>query len=101
MVSNRKSARVKISTKAPPPKSLEVEPGNEASQDDVSLNNILDLIVGLAQYVYTYHCCLSCAVGDIYTCTYWNFTSVCYFMTVYLLVPVSRCTVMCTCVVQE
>ena len=34
-VSNRKSARVKISTEAPPPKSLEVEPGNEASQDDV------------------------------------------------------------------
>ena len=35
--SNCKSARprVKISTKAPPPKSLEVEPGNEASQDDV------------------------------------------------------------------
>ena len=31
-VSNRKSARVKISTQAPPPKSLEVEP---ASQDDV------------------------------------------------------------------
>ena len=34
-VSNCKSARVKISTEAPPPKSLEVEPGNEASQDDV------------------------------------------------------------------
>ena len=33
-VSNHKSARVKI-TEAPPPKSLEVEPGNEASQDDV------------------------------------------------------------------
>ena len=32
-VSNRKSAR--YSTEAPPPKSLEVEPGNEASQDDV------------------------------------------------------------------
>ena len=28
------------STEAPPPKSLEVEPGNEASQDDVSLNDI-------------------------------------------------------------
>ena len=36
-VSNRKSARVKISTEAPPPKSLEVEPGNEASQDDVRI----------------------------------------------------------------
>ena len=36
-VSNRKSARVKINTEAPPPKSLEVEPGNETSQDDVSL----------------------------------------------------------------
>ena len=34
-VSNRKSARVKISTEAPPPKSLEVEPGNEASPNDV------------------------------------------------------------------
>ena len=33
-VSNRKTARVKISTEAPPPKSLEVEPGNEASQDE-------------------------------------------------------------------
>ena len=32
-VSNRKSAR--YSTEAPPPKPLEVEPGNEASQDDV------------------------------------------------------------------
>ena len=32
-VSNRKSAR--YSTEAPPPKSLEVEPGSEASQDDV------------------------------------------------------------------
>ena len=31
-VSNRKTA---ISTEAPPPKSLEVEPGNEASQDDI------------------------------------------------------------------
>ena len=30
-VSNRKSARVKISAEAPPPKSLEVEPGNEAN----------------------------------------------------------------------
>ena len=29
-VSNRKTARIKISTEAPPPKSLEVEPGNEA-----------------------------------------------------------------------
>ena len=29
-------------TEAPPPKSLELEPGNEASQDDVSLNDILD-----------------------------------------------------------
>ena len=38
-VSNRKSAR--YSAEAPPPKSLEVEPGNEASQDDVySLNAI-------------------------------------------------------------
>ena len=36
-VSNRKTARVKISTEAPPPKSLEVEPGNEASQDDIIL----------------------------------------------------------------
>ena len=27
-VSNHKSARVKISTEAPPPKSLEVDPGN-------------------------------------------------------------------------
>ena len=43
-VSNRKSARVKISTEAPPPKSLEVEPGNDASQDDVSLNDIDDVI---------------------------------------------------------
>ena len=32
---NRKSARVKISTEAPPPKSLQVEPGKEASEDDV------------------------------------------------------------------
>ena len=39
-VSNRKSGRVKISTEVPPPKSLEVMPGNEASQDDVSLNDI-------------------------------------------------------------
>ena len=44
-VSNRKSARVKISTEAPPLKSLEVEPGNEASQDDVSLNDILDDVI--------------------------------------------------------
>ena len=41
-VSNRKSASVTISTEAPPPISLEVEPGNEASQDDISLNDILD-----------------------------------------------------------
>ena len=34
-VSNHKSARATISTEAPPPKSLEVEPGNEASQNDV------------------------------------------------------------------
>ena len=38
-MSNRKSARVKISTEAPPPKSLEVEPGNEASQDDVQYSD--------------------------------------------------------------
>ena len=38
-VSNHKSARVMISTEAPPPKFLEVEPGNEASQDN---NDILD-----------------------------------------------------------
>ena len=37
----------------------------------------------------------------VHTVTCWNFTSVCYFRTVYLLVPVSRCTVICTCVVQE
>ena len=36
--SNRKTARVKISTEAPPPKYLEVEPGNEASQDDIIIN---------------------------------------------------------------
>ena len=29
------TAKVPGSTEAPPPKSLEVEPGNEASQDDV------------------------------------------------------------------
>ena len=50
-VSNRKSARVKISTEAPPPKSLEVEPGNEASQDDVSLNNILDDVIAHHQWM--------------------------------------------------
>ena len=44
-MSNRKRARVKISTEAPPSKSLEVEPGNEASQDDVSLNDILADII--------------------------------------------------------
>ena len=44
-ISNRKSARVKY-TEAPPPKSLEVEPG---SQDDVYNNNeILDVVI-------TYH----------------------------------------------
>ena len=51
VVSNRKSARVKISTQAPPPKSLEVEPGNEASQDDVSLSNILDDVLAHHQWM--------------------------------------------------
>ena len=50
-VSNRKSARVKISTEAPPPKSLEVEPGNKASQHDVSLNNILDDVIAHHQWM--------------------------------------------------
>ena len=40
-VSNRKTARVKISTEAPPPKSLEVEPGNEASQDDIIIVSMI------------------------------------------------------------
>ena len=50
-VSNCKSARVKISTEAPPPKSLEVEPGNEASQNDVSLNYILDDVIAHHQWM--------------------------------------------------
>ena len=50
-VSNHKSARVTISTEAPPPKSLEVEPGNEASQDDVSLNDILDDVIAHHQWM--------------------------------------------------
>ena len=47
-VSNHKSARV---TEAPPPKSLEVEPGNEASEDDVSLNDILDDVIAHHQWM--------------------------------------------------
>ena len=50
-VSNRKSARVTISTEAPPPKSLEVEPGNGASQDEVSLNDILDDVIAHHQWM--------------------------------------------------
>ena len=42
-VSNRKSARVKISTEAPPPKSLEVEPGK--TRLVTMLNNILDDVI--------------------------------------------------------
>ena len=41
-VRRRGIARVKISTEAPPPKSLEVEPGNEMTY---SLNDILDVVI--------------------------------------------------------
>ena len=46
-----KSARVNISTEAPTPKSLEVEHGNETSQDDVSLNDILDDVITHYQWM--------------------------------------------------
>ena len=50
-VSNHKSVRVMISTEAPPPKSLEVEPGNKASHDDVSLNDIMDDVIAYHQWM--------------------------------------------------
>ena len=40
---------------APPPKSLEVEPGNEASQDDISLN---DNIILQLDDVIAHHQCM-------------------------------------------
>ena len=49
-VSNRKTARVKISTGAPPPKPLEVEPGNEASQDELIID-ILDDVIAHHQWM--------------------------------------------------
>ena len=48
---NHKSARVTIGTEAPLPKYLEVKPGNEASQDDVSLNDILDDVIAHHQWM--------------------------------------------------
>ena len=47
-ISNHKSARVTISTEVPPPKSLEVEPGNEASHD---VNDILDDVIAYHQWI--------------------------------------------------
>ena len=44
----RGSARVKISTEAPPPKSLEEEPGNEMTY---SLNDILDDVIAHHQWM--------------------------------------------------
>ena len=47
-VRRRGSARVKISTEAPPPKSLEVEPGNGMTY---SLNDILDDVIAHHQWM--------------------------------------------------
>ena len=50
-VCNKKSGKVTISTEALPPKSLEVEPGDETSQDYVSLNDILDDVIAHHQWM--------------------------------------------------